>query len=87
MKSTIPLQPCESSRIYAFGYDANRNVLALQFDGKEGPGPVYEYQNVTPEIHQQFIEAKSKGSFFGKVLSDKTKFPYTRMTDDEQEAA
>ena len=61
--------------------------MALQFKDKAGaPGRVYEYQNVTPEIHQQFVEAESKGVFFGKVLSDKAKFPYTHMIDEEQTA-
>lgn len=83
MKSTIPLQPCQSSRICAAGYDESRQVLALQFNAKDGPGRVYEYQNVTPDIYQQFVEAPSKGSFFGKVLSDKAKFPYTHMADEE----
>ena len=84
-KTTITLQPCQSSRICAYGYDAGRQVLALQFKAKDGPGRVYEYQNVTPEIHQQFAEADSKGQFFGRILSDKAKHPHTHMTDDEKE--
>lgn len=86
MKSTITLQPCDSSRICAHGYDAGRQVLALQFKDKTGnPGAVYEYANVDPEAHQQWLEAPSKGKFFGTTLSNKEKFPFTKMATEEAE--
>ena len=91
MKQTIQMCPCESSRIAAHGYDAASNTLALQFKGKDGPGAVYHYANVTPEIYAEYSKAESIGRFFGQVLNDKEKFPYTRIEqekpDDEKAAA
>lgn len=50
----------------AIGYDEASGTMAVTFT--RGPGHVYHYPNVSPELHQQFLEAESIGSFFGKNI-------------------
>jgi hypothetical protein len=59
----IALTPVSSNQVAAVGYDQATNTLAVTFT--RGPGHTYQYPNVSPELHNQFMEAESKGSFFG----------------------
>ena len=61
MHTTIPLTPCESSNINAFGYDAASHVLAVQF---KGGNKVHEFPDVDAELADKFIKADSKGKAF-----------------------
>lgn len=56
----IPLTPCKSSNISAFGYDAASKTLAVQF----GSGHTYHYPGVGSEVFEKLGKAKSVGSFF-----------------------
>lgn len=60
----IPMTPVESNQVKAIGYDAGTKTLAVTFT--RGPGHVYHYPNVEPELHAKFMEAESKGTFFGQ---------------------
>jgi len=62
----IPLTPVQSNQVKAVGYDAATQTLAVTFT--RGPGTVYQYPNVAPDLHKQFMEAESKGIFFGKHI-------------------
>lgn len=59
----IPLTPVQSNQVKAVGYDAPTQTLAVTFT--RGPWTIYQYPNVSPDLHQQFMEAESKGTFFG----------------------
>lgn len=60
----IPMVPVTSNQVAAIGYDPARKTLACRF--ARGPGHVYHYPNVGPELHARFMEAESKGTFFGQ---------------------
>lgn len=62
----IPLTAVESNQVAAIGYDAANSTMAVTFT--RGPGHVYHYPDVSPELHQQFMEAESIGSFFGQHI-------------------
>lgn len=62
----IPLTPVQSNQVAAVGYDAASKTLAVTF--ARGPGHVYQYPNVEPKTHSDFMEADSKGTFFGKHI-------------------
>lgn len=62
----IPLTTVESNQVAAIGYDAESGTMAVTFT--RGPGHVYHYPNVSAELHQQFLEAESIGSFFGQHI-------------------
>jgi len=93
MEKTTPkinLCPCESSRISAHGHDAATNTLALQFKGKNGPGPVYHYSGFGVDDYAAFTGAESLGRHFGTVISAKNddgsfRFPYTKIEEPKTE--
>lgn len=62
----IPMAPVESNQVKAIGYDAERNTLAVTFT--RGPGHIYHYPGVGPNVHADFIAAESKGAFFGSFI-------------------
>ena len=76
----ITLTPVESSQIHAIGYDAQLRILAVQFKAKAGPGSIYHYDNVPPEIHQEMLAAKSIGRYFGtNIKAHRDDYPHTKI--------
>lgn len=63
----IPLTPVASSNIRAVGYDTETQTLRVQF----GNGQCYDYPKVPAELHQEFIQAESVGSFFHRNIRTK----------------
>lgn len=64
--AAIPMTPVESNQVKAIGYDAASKTLAVTFT--RGPGHIYHYPNVEPEVHADFMSAESKGNFFGQHI-------------------
>ena len=64
--------PVESSNIAAYGYDADNNILTVEFiSRKEGvPNTQYEYYAVPVEVWEAFQAAESKGKFFHAEIKD-----------------
>jgi hypothetical protein len=59
----IPMTPVESNQVAAVGYAPETKTLAVTF--KRGAGAIYQYPNVEPELHAEFLAAESIGKFFG----------------------
>ena len=64
-----------SSVIRRFRYDERRRRLTVTFVS----GEVYEYENVPPEVTEDFRAARSKGRYFGPNIRDR--YRYHRVTD------
>ncbi|MDR6887840.1 MULTISPECIES: KTSC domain-containing protein [Variovorax] len=62
----IAMQPVKSNQLASIGYDAASKTLAATFT--RGPGTVYQYQNVEPQLHADFLAAESIGTFFGQRI-------------------
>lgn len=62
----IPMTPVESNQVKAIGYDAKRQTLAVTFT--RGPGHIYHYPGIDPNVHADFMAAESKGTFFGSFI-------------------
>ncbi|MCT9812453.1 KTSC domain-containing protein [Acidovorax sp. Be4] len=62
----IPLTTVESNQVAAIGYNAANSTMAVTFT--RGPGHIYHYPDVSPELHQQFMAAASIGKFFGEHI-------------------
>lgn len=61
----IELAPVESSQLEAFGYDPERQLLAIRFHGHGGkPGSLYHYANFGETDYAALRDAESKGSHF-----------------------
>jgi hypothetical protein len=83
----IPMAPVTSNQVACIGYDASTKTLACQFT--RGPGHVYHYPNVEPEVHAQFVGAESISKFFGQHIKPLPfkKFPAPKAKGDEAKAA
>jgi hypothetical protein len=72
--NTMERIPVESSNIESIGYQADMQMLEVEFKGHSGkPNSVYAYDGVPPEIWQQFLASPSKGRFFQESIRGKYK--------------
>lgn len=71
----IPLEPVVSSNIAAAGYDAGRQVLAIQFKTNKA---VRHYAGVGPALAATFLSAESKGKVYAGQI--RGKFRAERVT-------
>jgi hypothetical protein len=77
MAEKVPLEPVESSNLAAYGYDAARRWLDVQF---KSSGDIMRYTDVPLELAQEFGAAGSKGKFYasrvrGQFTADKMTGP------------
>lgn len=70
----MEMREVESSNIAKVGYDATRQVLAVQF---KSAGKVYHYENVPPELHDKLMASPSKGTFLRQNVIGRSEYPYT----------
>lgn len=56
--------PVQSSNIASIGYDEGEKVLEVEFHS----GAVYQYEDVPPEVHGDFMNASSAGRFFSENI-------------------
>lgn len=57
-------KPVESSNIESVGYTPTGRTLEVEFKS----GGVYQYDDVPPKVHEEFVEAPSKGRFFAQNI-------------------
>ena len=62
-----------SSNILSVGYDERTQTLEVEFIR----GTVYQYYGVPDNIHQELMNAPSKGQFFNTYIRDM--YPYSRV--------
>lgn len=76
-------QPVQSSQIKAIGYDPATLKLEIEFQCRSDQtlGAVYEYDNVTPEVHEGFFKPDvSIGRYFHATIKNNPKaYPYKRI--------
>ena len=60
----MTMTPVASSNISGIGYDQSTRVLTVQFHR----GAVYDYDDVPPNVHHEFLNADSKGRFFQRYI-------------------
>lgn len=65
--------PVASSNIASVGYDADTETLEVEFTN----GSIYQYYNVSADLHAQFMNAGSKGQFLNAYI--KNGYPYSRV--------
>jgi hypothetical protein len=65
--------PVGSSNIRSVGYDPASRTLEVEFHS----GGIYQYSGVPEAIHQGFMHASSKGSYFHDHIKDR--YPYRQV--------
>lgn len=73
----MQLIPVESSNIKAIGHEGS--TMRVQYAN----GTEYDFQGVTAEMFDNFMEAESKGRFFGKNI--RGKFTSTKVGKDNKD--
>jgi KTSC domain len=64
-----------SSLVHAISFDTEKGLLEVEFHGKkEGtPGAKYQYLEVPAETYLEFLDAESKGKYFGAKIRGRFK--------------
>jgi hypothetical protein len=65
--------PVQSKTLARVGYDAPDQLLWLEFRS----GAVYRYFGVPPAIHQNLLNAPSKGAYFNRTI--RQRFPFQKL--------
>ena len=65
--------PVSSSNIRSVGYDADSNVLEIEFNN----GTVYQYTNVPQSEYDGLVSAASHGSYLHANI--KNRYSYTKL--------
>jgi lysyl-tRNA synthetase class 2 len=66
----FPLLKSQSTVIKSFDYDADKQILRVEF----GNGSVYQYHDVPESIYKELKEAPSLGQYFNAYIRDKFGF-------------
>ncbi len=66
--------PVTSTSISSIGYDAKSQTLEVEFVN----GGVYLYMSVPPEVHDGFLKAESKGTFY--VAHVRNDYPFQKIS-------
>lgn len=71
----------ESSQIRSIGHDAVTDTLEVEFK----TGAVYQYRGASRALFDGFLEAESKGRYFGQYI--RGAFEYSRLPDKTKESS
>ena len=74
-ENTINLQPVDSTRIEAVGYDADSQTLRIRFKSN---GSVYDYDDVPQDVYDALMNSASVGRYFGESIEGV--YSYTRIS-------
>ena len=66
-------KPVSSTNLRSVGYDQATQTLEVEFLS----GGVYQYYNVLQHIHDELMQATSKGRFLNTYI--KNAYPYSRV--------
>jgi hypothetical protein len=64
----------DSSNILKVTYFPKQNRLYIAFNR----GHTYSYENITPEIYEEFEKAESQGKYFLSKIKNRQEFPYRK---------
>jgi len=65
--------PVSSSNISAIGYDADNQILEVEFTN----GAVYSYSGVSSDEYEGFMSSDSKGKYFHANI--KNRYSFTKL--------
>ena len=69
----------ESSTLATVGYDQASGLLELAFQS----GAIYQYCGVPGAVHEELLEAPSKGRYFNRWI--RGQYPYAQVSEEQQD--
>ena len=69
----------ESSTVATVGYDQASELLELAFQS----GAIYQYFGVPGAIHEELLDAPSKGCYFNWRI--RGQYPYAQVSEEQQD--
>ena len=63
----------DSTTLRAVGYDAERQLLQIEFQNRS----IYQYFEVPPTVYEELMEAQSKGAYFNRII--RPRFDHSRV--------
>jgi len=73
-ESSLKRQQVDSENLSSLGYDAETQVLEIEFRN----GRVYQYEGVPQRLVNELLQAPSKGQFFNSRI--KGRYSYHRIS-------
>ncbi|MDB5223645.1 MAG: hypothetical protein JWN83_2312 [Chitinophagaceae bacterium] len=67
-QSTMKREPVESTAIKSIGYNEDKHLLEVEI---LETGRIYQYKDVSVEEYLDFMDAKSLGEYYNRVIKDK----------------
>ena len=65
----------DSKTLRRVGYDAQRRLLQLEFHN----GSIYKYFEVPATVHQQLMQAASKGTYSNQSIRPRSNFALVKV--------
>ncbi len=75
----VLLEKVDSSNINAIGFEADSTNEVGTLYVRFSEGQIYSYEAVPRALHEEFLAAESKGSFFAQNIKNKTEYPHTKL--------
>ena len=63
------------SFVYGYKYNPEESILYIMFKNSG----IYEYNNVSKSVYEEFSSTEYKGRYLNQVLKDSKKYPYERV--------
>jgi hypothetical protein len=70
-KITMKREPVESTAIKSVGYNEDKHLLEVEI---LETGRIYQYKDVPVEEYLDFMDAKSLGEYYNRVIKDHYKY-------------
>ncbi|GGD17704.1 KTSC domain-containing protein [Flavobacterium orientale] len=64
-----------SSNLVSIGYDVNNKILEIEFHN----GGVYQYSNVSFDVYEELMDAKSHGTYFSANIRNNTNYKTKKL--------
>ncbi|MCW3117990.1 MAG: hypothetical protein JWM28_2072, partial [Chitinophagaceae bacterium] len=70
-QSTMKREPVESTAIKSIGYNEDKHLLEVEI---LETGRIYQYKDVSVEEYLDFMDAKSFGEYYNRVIKENYEF-------------
>lgn len=73
------MEVLNSNRLFSIDHDPDTNTLLVRFRVVSGPGSLYHYAGVPPEVFSRFCESEDKDQFASDYIYGK--YPHQKIAE------